>query len=398
MRRYLAHQMKSILKLERIVLGGLCLLLCAHASAETLIYSLSYAETPTSLRARFPNGAIGASINKRLAMLRKYRKTEIHSVSLDGKSSLLFSDEGMNFEISPQGTMLGAGKALMTGVEREWRTSPTTGAYASSPALYEISLDGSKQIRRLIETMPNQGPVLLNPTGTKVVSEAFVDGRYMVSIYDTATWKVLDSWDLGKLIRAHCPDCLPVSYGWMVEGDRLFFNLDFGDEDGIESETHDVPGTYIASRDGSKYVRMPIENGELQLAGYTRQKDIIPYLIGQLPGGENVFHDYALKNGAVRKMPIELQSFLVIAHPNGEDKKQFSLGASRISSYYLSPTGKYVAYIEERQVPKYRTERHVWGKDLRSGNEVELFVVPPVHPSSSTETNLTFTVLGWVQD
>ncbi|HVJ05554.1 MAG TPA: hypothetical protein VM578_07765 [Candidatus Saccharimonadales bacterium] len=390
--------MKSILKLERIVLGGLCLLLCAQASAETLIYSLSYAETPTSMRARFPNGAIGASIDKQLAMLRKYRKTEIHSVSLEGKSSLLFSDEGMNFEISPQGTMLGAGKALMTGVEREWRTSPTPGAYASSPALYEISLDGSKQIRRLIETMPNQGPVLLNSMGTKVVSEAFVDGRYIISIYDTATWKVLESWDLDKLIRARCPDCLPMSYGWMVEGDRLFFNLDIGDEDGIESETHDVPGTYIASSDGSKHVRMQIKHGELQLAGYTRRKDLIPYLIGQLPGGENVFHDYAVKDGAVGNMRRELQSFLVLTHPNGEDKRQLLLGASRISSYYLSPTGKYVAYIEERQVPNFRTERHVWGKDLRSGDEVELFVVQPVYPLSSTEPKLTLTVLGWVQD
>ncbi|HEV3254085.1 MAG TPA: hypothetical protein VG033_06740, partial [Candidatus Acidoferrales bacterium] len=83
------------------------LLLCAPARAQTLIYALSYAETPASLKARFPRGVIGATTNDKLAMLRGFRKTEIYSVSMiDGKRSLLFSDEGMNLEIRPVGATL----------------------------------------------------------------------------------------------------------------------------------------------------------------------------------------------------------------------------------------------------------------------------------------------------
>ena len=101
------------MKLSVNLLIASSLLLCAQARAQTLIYALSYAETPASLHARFPRGVMGASINDKLAMVRGFRKTEIYSVSMiDGKRSLLFSDEGMNLEIRPTGATLGARQSL----------------------------------------------------------------------------------------------------------------------------------------------------------------------------------------------------------------------------------------------------------------------------------------------
>jgi len=382
------------MKLSVNLLIASSLLLCAQARAQTLIYALSYAETPASLHTRFPRGVMGATINDKLAMLRGFRKTEIYSVSMiDGKRSLLFSDEGMNLEIRPTGATLGAGKAYATGVMREWRTTPTPGAYSEPPAMYEVSLDGSNRFRRLVEIQTNQSPALMNPQTKKMVFGDFVsNGKYVISIYDVPTWKLLRNWEL---IQTHCPDCIPVSYGWLADGNRLFFNLDVG---GDESSNHDVPGTYITAEDGTDLGGIPMQVGQLQLPGYDREKHVPPYLIGQLPNGDYLFRDYGLKKGPLPKAPTEQESFLVITGPDFKSKKQIPLQRVRLGSFCPSSSGKYLAYVEERQIPNYRTERHLWCRDLESGTEKEVLVTPPPNPPSFPEPNVSFTILGWVDN
>jgi hypothetical protein len=386
--------MRNVMKLSVSLLIASSLLLCAQARAQTLIYALSYAETPASLHIRFPRGVMGATINDKLAMPRGFRKTEIYSVSMiDGKRSLLFSDEGMNLEITPTGATLGAGKAYATGVMREWRTTPTPGVYSEPPAIYEVSLDGSNRFRRLIEIQRNQSAALMNPQTKKMVFGGFVsNGKYVISIYDMPTWKLLRSWEL---IQTHCPDCIPVSYGWLADGNRLFFNLDVG---GDESSNHDVPGTYITAEDGTDLGGIPMHVGELQLPGYDREKYIPPYLIGQFPNGDYLFRDYGFKKGPLPKVPVEQESFLVITGPDFKSKKQIPLPWVRLGSFCPSSSGKYLAYVEERQIPNYRTERHLWGRDLESGTEKEMLVTPPPNPPSFPEPNVSFTILGWVDN
>jgi hypothetical protein len=337
---------------------------------------------------------MGATINDNLAMLRGFRKAEIYSVSMiNGKRSLLFSDEGMNLEIRPTGATLGAGKAYATRIMREWRTTPSPGAYSEPPALYEVSLDGSNRFRRLVEIQTNQSPALLNPQTKKMVFGGFVsNGKYVISIYDVPTWKLLRSWEL---IQTHCPDCIPVSYGWLADGNRLFFNLDVG---GVESSNHDVPGTYITAEDGTDLGGIPMQVGQLQLPGYDREKYVPPYLIGQLPNGDYLFRDYGLKEGSLPKAPIEQESFLVITGPDFKSKKQIPLQRVRLGSFCPSSSGKYLAYVEERQISNYRTERHLWGRDLESGTEKEMLVTPPPNPPSFPEPNVSFTILGWVDN
>jgi hypothetical protein len=386
--------MRNVMKLSVNLLIALPLLLCTQARAQTVIYALSYAETPASLHARFPRGVMGASINDKLAMLRGFRKTEIYSVSMiDGKRSLLFSDEGMNLEIRPAGGTLGANKAYTNGIAREWRTTPTPEVYSEPNTIYELNLDGSNRFRSLVEFQANQTPALLNPQTTKMVFGGFVSNdKYMVSIFDVPAWKLLRNWEL---THTHCPDCIPISYGWLADGNRLFFNLDV---EGDESSKHNVPGTYITAEDGTDLGGIPMHVGQLQLPGYNHEEGAIPLLIGQLPDGDYLFRDYGFKKGPLPKAPIEPESFLVITGPDFKSKKQIPLHKVNVGSFYLSPSGKYLAYVEERQIPNYRTERHLWSMDLESGAEKEMLVIPPPNPLTFQEPNVSFTILGWLDN
>jgi hypothetical protein len=386
--------MRNVVKLSVNLLIASSLLLCAQARGQTLIYALSYAETPASLHARFPRGVIGASINDKLAMVRGFRKTEIYSVSMiDGKRSLLFSDEGMNLEIRPTGATLGANKAYITGIMREWRTTPTVGVFSEPLAIYEVNLDGSNGFRRLVEIQTNEWPTLLNPQAKKMVFGGFVSNdKYVVSIYDVQTWKLLRSWEL---THTHCPHCTPGSYGWLADGNRLFFNLDV---DGDESNKYDVPGTYITGEDGTDLGGIPMHAGELQLPGYNRQEGATPLLIGQLPDEDYLFRDWGLKKEPLPKRPIAQEVFLVITGPDFKPRKQIPLHKVGIGFSYLSPSGKYLAYVEERQIPNYRMERHVWSMDLESGAEKEMLVIPPPNLPSFPEPNVSLTILGWLDN
>jgi hypothetical protein len=389
---------KTVAKLSKSLVIASALLLCAQTHAQTLIYARSYAQTGGRLRARFPNGVLGATSDEKLAMLRGYEKTEIYCVSMiDGKRSLLFSDEGMNLEITPTGATLGAGKAYARGVLREWRTTPTPGAYDEPTAVYEINLDGSNRSRKLFETQPGETPALLNRQTKKAVFQGSLNGgKDVVFIYDVSTWKLLQSWDLTKLSQPHCPGCFPVSYGWLADGDRVFFNLDTGDEDDDQSKTRDVPGTYMATADGADLGGLPKHAGELHLPGYSHQPDTIPYLIGQLPDGDYLFRDHGLNDRPSPKAPRESELFIVLTDSDFRPKKQIPLQRPGIGALYLAPSGKYLAYVENRQIPNYRTESHLWGKDLESGEEKELFIAPPPNPPGSPEPNVVLNVLGWV--
>src|SRR5690348_16156406 len=120
-------------------LAALCFAMGAQAaSAQSLVYMLTYGNTPSSFRARFPNGIFGTTPAQRVAMTRQTLKNEIWSVSLrDGKRTLLFSDEGMGFEISPAigGYAVDSMRnvAYVKALERTWEASPKR----ATPGLYE---------------------------------------------------------------------------------------------------------------------------------------------------------------------------------------------------------------------------------------------------------------------
>jgi hypothetical protein len=380
--------------LAKGALTGLFLLLGMCAQAQKLVYALSYTYTQAGFHARYPTGALGASQHAKLAMLRSFARSEIYSVSVvDGQRSLLFSDDDMDLETSPSGGAVGVHKAYVNAVEHEWRTSPVPGAYAEPAAIYELNLDGSGLFRRFVQKQENQSPIFLNPQETRAAIQNFVDDKYVISIFDFPSWNLLHRWDVNRLTAIHCPACMPLSFGWLADGKRLFFNLDIVDDDGEDASPKDVPGVYFASEDGNDLGAIP-PLGPLRLPGFTRPNYVISNLLAQQPDGSYMFQDYSTRQGTSHDDP---KGFLVIYNPESKQEKHFPLRPHiRPSSWSLFSSGKYLAFIEDRLTQNYRTESHLWAIDLESGEEKELLKTPAPNPPTSLEPNVTVTALGWL--
>ncbi len=381
------------MKLSASLLTVSCLWFCPQTRSQTLVYSLSYVETGPSSRAHFANVSPLPGLRseeENIAMLRNTRKNEIYSVSVaDGKRSLLFSDEGMHLEIRAWGSVSGTAKAYTAGVWRERRTTPTRGFY-SDDGIYELALDGSNHFRKIADAQ-KQGRAVLNPQSTKAAAES-ADGNSMF-IYAVPDWKLLATLDLAKLAKAHCPACTPGSYGWLADGNRLFVDLVVGGEDDDDSAKANHPGTYLLSGDGADLGAIPAATVAFQVAGYFHPNFIKRQFIAQLSDGRYLFLDYGAKQG---KSPGQTEPFLVISGNDSKLQKTFPLKFP--VGGYVSPSGRCLAYLERRTTPEYRSEVHLWVKDLESGAEKELFAAPPPNPPASPEPNLSLSILGWINN
>ena len=370
---------------------------CAQVHSQTLVYSLSYSETQASSRARFAPFPAQRSDAENLAILRNTRKNEIYSINVaDGKRSLLFSDEGMDLETAAWGSVSGSAKVYTKGVRRYYAIVPVSPANSTSyrgvkseDGIYELSLDGSNRFRKIADAQ-KEGRAVLNPQATKAAAES-ADAQSIL-IYSVPDWKLIATLDLTKLAKAHCPSCTPATYGWMADGNRLYVEIVVvGEEDDDEAKA-DHPGTYILSPDGGDFGAIPADTGAFHLAGYVHPNFIERRFIGQLPDGRYLFLDFGVKQG---KPLNQTEPFLVISGLAAKPQKYFPL-KFQIGGW-ISPSGRYLAFTESRRTPDYRSELHLWVKDLESGEEKELLSTPPPNPPSSPEPNVTLFVLGWMQ-
>jgi hypothetical protein len=115
-------------------------------------------------------------------------------------------------------------------------------------------------------------------------------------------------------------------------------------------------------------------------------------LLGQLADGS-----FAFQAHVVTRHSSKAQAVVVFSNEESGFHMQVPI-EPRTGTFHLSPSGKYLAYIEERTTSDYRTELHVWVKDLRGGDQKELFVAPPPNPPSSPQPNVSVTILGWIDD
>jgi len=319
-------------------------------------------------------------------MVRNTRKNEIYSISIaDGKRSLLFSDDGTHLEISAGDTVSRGAKAYTVGVWRERRMTPSPGLY-SDDGIYELSLDSSNHFRKIGTALSRAAPVL-NPQATQAAVQS-ADAQSIL-IYSVPDWKVLSTLNVAKLVQTHCPVCVTTSFGWLADGSRLFVELDVGDED--DSGTANHPGAYIFSAKGVDQGAIPPEVGAFHYPGYVHAQVIDRHLLGQSPDGQYLFLDYGVKQ---RNSDGQTAPFLVIAGSDQKSVKQFPLRFP-IGTIYLSPSGKYGAYLESRQTPDYHGEPHLWVRDLNSGDEEDLLSVPPPNPPQSPTPNILLSILGW---
>jgi hypothetical protein len=365
--------------------------------AQTLVYSLTYVETRASFQSHFAGASAfpgRRSDDENLSMLRGTRKTEIYSLSLTtGKRTLLFSDEGPHLEIKAAGALASGGKAYYLGTWRERHTTPSP-MVTSEIAIYELSLDGSNHFRKVGEAQPNQSPAVLNPQSARAAFQWFKDDRYIVSIYSVPEWKLLHTWDLNKLLKAHCPTCTPVTFGWLADGKRLFIEItEVGDDEEATSPSNQ-PGTYLLSEEGADLSLVSLPTSAPPFEGYVHADFAGAHFLGQLPDGGDLFQDYAMKKGGPAS---NLHPYLVIASSNPKARRQFPLKFA-IARAVPSPSGKYLAFIEDRHSPNYRTELHLWVKNLATGEDKEVLAAPPPNPPNSPEPNVTLSLLGWLND
>lgn len=356
--------------------------------AQTLVYSFSYVDTAASRRALFANVPPPGmrSEDQDIAMMRLTRKNEIYSISIaNGKRSLLFSDDGTHLEITGGGMVSGGAKAYIVGVWRERRMTPTPG-FVSDNGVYELSLDGSNRFRKIGTAQTRAAALVLNPQATKAALQS-ADGQSIL-IYSVPDWKELSALNIAKLTQTHCPVCVTSSFGWLADGSRLFVELALGDEDADAGAKANHPGAYILSGNGVDQGPIPAELGAFQYPGYAHSDVIDRHLLGQLPDGRYLFMDYGVKEG-------KAYPFLIIAGSAPKSVRQFPLRFP-IATIYMSPSGKYCAYLESRQTPDYRGEPHLWIRDLNSGNEKDLFSTPPPNPPQSPTPNILLSIVGWI--
>lgn len=363
-----------------------CLCLSSQAHAQSVVYSLSYTDNGPGLRARLANAPLPTRTpDQNLELLRNTLKTEIYAVSIaDGKRTLLFSDEGPHLELQATGAVTRTGKAYFLAFLRNWHGQPSPGIQADR-AYFEIDLDGSNRFRKIADAPAVEGPAVLNPQETRAV----VQGPNAYLVYSVPDWKLLASWNLSKVTGAHCPACSPGSYGWLADGERLYFDLGVFTDETEEEHESDHPGVYIVSASGSDLGAIPPQTGAFQFPGYVHELSDRLFL-GQLMDGRYLFLDYGMKE---RPKILRNVPFVVISNSNTTPQRvvplKFPVGGP------VSPSGRYMAYLESRQTENYRT--HVWVKDLESGEDKELLAGPPPTSPNSTEPNVALSILGWIE-
>jgi len=314
----------------------------------------------------------------------------------DAKTSRVFSDEGPYFEIIPPGMFGGPGamvvaenKAYASGIERGGSTIP--GIYAGRPAVYELALDASNKYRKLFEIQQEAhyaaARLFISPSGTKIGYVSVLKQHNIVFIHDVATGALLESWDVTNFFR-QCFDCSIASVGWLADGNRLFFSLDFGEESGPQSKV----GTSIVSEDGGVLGRLPLEQGRFQMQDY-RTTGTAPVLLGQSPEGNYIFADFAQKKTGLWSP----QMFLVITTPERKVLGQIPLHTSLgMQPHELTRSGKFVAFSDPRS-KNYETEEHVWGMNLETREEKELITLR-ARTIPSSEPKVSMTILGWLDE
>ena len=381
-----------------IILFGLAV---TGARAQSLICAISYRATAASRQAHPQPPFFRATSAEKLLAVRGHLRTDILGLSADHQSTVLFSDQGPSFEILPEGDpgmVVRGDKLYAIGVEREWRTGPSPGAFASDAAFYEISLDGSNKFRKLA-AVPGErtsGHLFIHSSGSKLGYATYVNDKYMVYIYDVASGRVLHNWNAIGFFHKYCADCLDMRRGWLND-DRLFFNLQLGDDDSISETSHNVPGTYLSSEDGKDLGSMPQERGRAAEAGYARDESMAPTLLGTSSSGQLYFVDFLRQTGPRPKKSPASTTFLVIADPRSGTQRQIPLeGRAGKTPFQLWLSATSVAFVEKRLI-QYREENHVWRKSLETGAEEEMLTLPANLPGS-TEPEKSLSVIGWMED
>jgi hypothetical protein len=365
----------------------------------TLFYALSYKQTAASIRTHFDQYNIQtATLAQKMIMVRGHSKTEIYAASLsDAERRLVFSDEGPNFEITPvdgeQAMVFARDKAYARGLEREWRTGPSPGIFSKPPGIYELSLNGSNRWRKIVELGAEDSPGRLFATaaGSKLAYLTGEYGKETVSIFELPAGTLLHTWNARKWSHIHCPEVNFGRAGWLPDEKALYITLQSAD---VED---DSPGsacnqTYFATEDGEDLGKAPVESDLVQ-AGGRPSESIGYYFLARSNDGYDLFAKYGVPRGAKTQSAPKGPVVMAIS-PNLKPREQAQLRTQPFANqFWVSPSGRYVAFLEGRLTESYQSEMHAWVKDIKTGKEFDVVGVPPLK-YGSPEPWVTLSVLG----
>jgi hypothetical protein len=325
-------------------------------------------------------------------------KTEIFAVDPEtGKQRLLFSDAKSAFFLLTGAIAAGGGRIFADGIERTSLATPAP--YLGPEVLYEISTDGSAKVRKVMDMGSGDQRVdfhslFFDSAGSKLANISFVDGKAYLFVRNTETGKLLRrseliGWRFGSAEKI----------GWMPDDKRIFFTEAFpGVEspDALWTTPGSLVGTYVLGENGANVERLaPEADLHPRIAGMQPSSDSPAFLIGTLPDGGLLLHDY--QRGPARGSVYVYELDLV-----KKTQKIFPLQAeSDADDFHLSRSGDRLAFagMRKQSLKQFQIAAisSVWLMELKSGQQRKLLSFRP-HDETSEVSGRWISLIGWLED
>lgn len=320
------------------------------------------------------------------------KKTQIFSVDVDKKESkLVFSDENTSLALlSKRGMPTNPADVLISSKNKVFahaveRSLDSGKWYNSKASIYELSIDGSNQFRKIFDVLGEQSlsEMFVNPAGTKIGYINYLDQKTFIFTHETNTGRLLNKIDVSNIFL----DCFASSIGWMPDGNSLYFTLVAGDVHVTSEESYKKVGSYLIKDNGKDLVKLPESLVLLPLPKDSWRGPDPPKFIGSLPEDIYIFKDIKAKKGEGRQ--IIYSNIIYSINNKTKSKEEIPLKISGMIDYLkISFSGEKLSFIE-KSLPD-RLE-NLWIKDLKSKEESKVFSFFQ-KPFKSY-----FGVVGWIE-
>jgi hypothetical protein len=317
-------------------------------------------------------------------------KTEIFAVDPEtGKQRLVFSDASSPFFLMKGGIAAAGGRVFAAGILPVETAAHTPHFDPAAPAaIYELSMDGSGQSRKISDIRRggqgvNCGTEFLNSSGSELGSINPIEGRFYLVVCDAATGNLVRKSELkyGPVERKGWRFGSVRRIGWMADDKRIFFTIELaGDSPEAWWTTPGSPvGTYVLAENSDTAERLaPEASLHPKIAGMQPSNDSAAVLIGTLPDGGYLFQDYeGDSRGAGGEYLYELDL-------TRKTQKIFPLQVDgNPGDFYLSQSGNRLVFTatenEYQKQPTFTATStlSVWVLDLQSSKEWKVISFPP---------------------
>jgi hypothetical protein len=314
-----------------------------------------------------------------------------------GKQRLVFSDANALFFVLTGAIVSAGGRVFAEGIERN-RVPTGRPAFLGPEAVYELSTDGSGRARKVFdmgrgEQRVDFSSLFFNSVGSEFGNIGFIDGKWYLLVRDTGTGKQvrkseLIGWRFGSGEKI----------GWMPDDKRIFFTEAFagGGPDAWWPTPGSLVGTYLLDENAATVKRLaPEADLHPKIADMQPSKDSPAFLIGTLPDGGLLLHDYERgpAGGGLQLYELDLAR---------KTQKIFPLQAEGDADvFHLSRSGDRLAFagIRKESVAQFQvaTISSVWLMDLKSGQQQRLLSFPP-HDETRGVGGPWIHLIGWLED